>query len=107
MQPLTCRAGYPMPIKKGRVEIWGVVATVNDPTAVSRLTLVDCEDFHILTNEVITPVNNRRHILDLKGLANADGTLSMFFPEPIKTMRGLSVINTTNLEGGKIFVYIR
>jgi hypothetical protein len=112
MKPLTCRAGYPMPFstKDGkRYEVWGFCATVSDTTAASRFTLVDSPDFKIIANDKdLNPVNNRRPIVDVKGLANGDGYLSVIFPEPYKTIEGVVIAaSTANLEAGKTFVYVR
>lgn len=108
MRPLTCRAGYPMPIARGRFEVWGFCATVNNTAAVSRLTLVDSEDYAPVANDsTLCAANERRLMTDAKGLANGDGYLSVIFPEPIKTIKGVTVAATTNLEAGKIFVYVR
>ncbi len=109
MQPLMCRGGYPMPISLGKKEIVAISATVNDPTAASRITLIDSDDFKIVPNgDNMQYEDNRRLIFDQKGLANSDGVLGMVFPEPLKTTRGISVNSlTSNIEGGKVFVYVR
>ena len=98
-----------MPITKGRQEIYAILATVADSTQASRLTLIDSEDFAIVEDGLdINAGNNRRLIYDGIGLANADGQIGVVFPEPLKTIRGISMSSlSTNLVGGKIFVYTR
>jgi hypothetical protein len=98
-----------MPIKKGKFEIVGIVATVNDTTAASRLTLIDSDDFKVYPDASdIQWSHDRCTIFDQKGLANADATLGVIFPEPLKCNRGLALNSlSTNLVAGKTFVYVR
>jgi hypothetical protein len=104
MQPLLCRGGYPLPIGKGKKEVFGVIATVSDPTAASRLSLVDSEDFSIKPDVG----NMKRVFLDVKGLANTDGVIGCMFSEPIKVIDGIALNSaSTNLVAGKTFLYIR
>lgn len=104
MYPLLCKGGYPVPIKAGRFSIVGVMATVNDPTAASRLTLIDSgEGLQVTDDQAMKPV-----ICDIKGLANADGTIGVMFAEPIKLRDGVSIgSNTTNLMAGRTIVYVQ
>lgn len=104
MYPMTCAGGYPVPLKKGRFSVCGVAMAVNDTTAASRITLVDSGDFAVLTDSayIKTP------LLDLKGLANADGVVGIMFEEPIKVREGVCITNlTTNMLPGRTLVYIK
>ena len=104
MQPLVCRGGFPLPIGKGKKEIYGVMAVVNDPTAASRLSLFDSENFNITTNAV----DLKKTFCDLKGLANADGVIGCMFPEPIKVIDGVAMNGvSTNLIAGRTCLYVR
>lgn len=109
MQPLMCRGGYPMPICKGKHEIVAIIATVSDPTAASRINIIDSDDFKIVTDGLdLQYKDNRRTIFDMRGLANADASIGIVFPEPLKTTRGISLNSlSTNLKAGMIFVYVR
>ena len=103
MQPLLCKGGYALPIGKGKKEIYGVVAAVSDPTAASRLALIDSEDF-----AVVEDVTDKKHFIDLKGLANTDGVIGCMFAEPIKVIDGVAVdAASTNLIAGRTFLYVR
>ena len=104
MQPLRCSGGYALPIGKGKKEIYGVVATVSTTTSASRLALMDTDDYAIVSDTA----SKKKHIIDLKGLANADGVIGCMFPEPIKVNDGVSLdSNSTNLIAGRTFLYIR
>ena len=109
MQPLMCAGGFPMPIKKGRFEIYAILATIDDTTVESRITLIDSEDFKIVPDSNdMQYKDSRRMIFDMKGLANADGCIGMVFPEPIKVIKGISLNSlSNNLTAGKTFVYTR
>lgn len=109
MRPILCKGGYPIPIATGRMEIFGFSATVNSTAAASRITLVDSEDFKIIPDDQdLNPVNNRRTFSDVKGIANGDAILTVMFPEPYKTIKGVTIADgTTNLVAGKNFVYVR
>lgn len=101
--PITCAGGYPVPIKAGKMEVTGVLATADSTAAASRLTLVDDDAYSALTDD-----SDAKPVLaDLKGIANSDGNISVFFSEPIKVRKGVTVCNASNLLGGRVFVYIR
>ena len=61
MYVLTCYGGYPLPIAAGKVEIVGFRATVSDPTAVSRLTVIDDDDIKSqdVVGKILPSENNR------------------------------------------------
>jgi len=109
MRPLTCHAGFPLPLYVGKVEVCGVSATVNDPTAVSRLTLIDDMDLPRGTpvGRILTDDGQKVPFIDIKGLANADARLTEIFFEPVKMIYGVSVTNAQNLLGGKVMLYVR
>jgi hypothetical protein len=104
MQPLLCKGGYPLPIGKGKKEIYGVVAAVNDTASASRLTLRDSNDFNVTPSAV----NLKGIFADIKGLANADGVIGLMFSEPIKVIDGVCITSaSTNLLPGRTFLYVR
>jgi hypothetical protein len=103
MYPITCAGGYPIPIKKGRFKICGLVVTVDDTTAASRCTLVDSAEFKELTDDqTLKPV-----LVDLKGLPNAEGVMGIMFPAPIQVRDGVTVSNLSNVLAGRTIVYIQ
>jgi hypothetical protein len=104
MYPITCLGGYPIPIKKGRFAIMGIVAVVNDTASASRVTLVDSDEGkEIPDSQSVKPV-----ISDMKGLANGDATLGIMFAEPIKVRHGITITSaTTNIVAGRTLVYIQ
>jgi hypothetical protein len=110
MYPVQCAGGYPVPVKMGKMEVWGMRATVKDPTADSRLTIIDDVALgdNVSMGRILTDdYTNKVVICDLKGVANAEGTLYEVFPEPIKVRRGVSIINASNVEPGKNILYVR
>jgi hypothetical protein len=107
MYPITCKGGYPLPIKAGRFSIWGISITAANTAAASRITLVDCATNREVSDaEILTDKDTRPVLMDLKGLANGDGNLSFVFPEPIKVRNGVTIANGTNLLPGRNIVYI-
>jgi len=107
MYVLQCAGGYPIPLTSGgdayevRKEIMGVCATATSTAAASQLTLID--DY----GKVKTDENIDVTLVDLKGVANVDGNISVMFPEPVKTRKGIAVSAATNLVQGSILVYCR
>uniref|UniRef100_A0A6H1ZWD3 Uncharacterized protein n=1 Tax=viral metagenome TaxID=1070528 RepID=A0A6H1ZWD3_9ZZZZ len=111
MYPIQCYAGFAMPIKKGKFEIYGFSATVSDPTVDSRLVIVDdttIADTDVLGKVLIlADINSQKVILvNKKGIANVDPYLAEGFSEPIKTRNGTSVL-ARNLIGGSVCLYVR
>jgi len=102
MYHVTCAGGYALPIKEGRFEILGLSCPVNDPTAVSQITLVDGDDFKPVTDSAYN-----KTVIEKKGVASVDGTLEAWFPEAIKLRKGLTIAVATNLKAGKMMVYAR
>jgi hypothetical protein len=100
-----CPAGYPFPMTRvgvqTKIEILGVRATVLDPTANSRITLID--DTGQMKADEVTDIT----LIDCKGLANADANLEVLFPEPMKTRNGVALTNCNNLVQGSILLYVR
>lgn len=104
MYPLQCYAGHAMPISKGgKFEVWGVSAKVNDSTAASQLKLVDADDFKCIADDGI----KRPVLVDVAGLANADGNIGILFPAPLKVRNGVVTAKATNLKGGSIQLFVR
>ena len=103
MYPITCRAGFAIPIKKaGRCDVLGVSAVAKDTTLAMRLTLVDEDSFATISDTAYAPLN-KPYIADLQG----DTMFGVFFEEPIKVRNGVNVVNCDNCDPGKIFVYVR
>jgi hypothetical protein len=104
MYPITCYAGYALPIKAGRFKICGISAAVNSTAAASRITIVDNGSNTIVAeNQALKTV-----LADLKGLANTDGVLTEMFAEPIQVRNGVTVTDGSgNTLAGRNFVYIK
>lgn len=111
MYPLTCRGGFPMPVKAGRFEVVGVRATVNTTTADSRLRLIDDpnikegEPFGKILTDSYTGAGTQ--IADVKGIGGTDANLEVLFPEPMKLRNGVSITHCDNLVTGSIALYVR
>ena len=103
MYPLTCRAGYALPIKKGMLEIVGIQASPLSIAADIRLTLIDSAEFKVLPDSLLSGVT----IFDHKGSETSDGTVSVQFKEGIKVRHGVAITNSENVIAGKIMVYVR
>jgi hypothetical protein len=87
--------------------IHGIVATVADPTAASRIALVDDVNIKKFDTQgyVLGDLDNKQYVLcDFKGVANSDGTIGGILPEPIKTRHGLSAY-FDNVVAGSVCVY--
>ena len=107
-----CAGGYPMPLKAGKFEVYGVRATIKDPTAAARLTLLDDET--IVDGSKVgniyppdTYMTKKTIIMDERTVANTVGNIEMMFPEAIKTRQGISVAGMTNILGGSTMLYVR
>lgn len=106
-----CFAGFPMPLKAGKYEVFGVRASIKDATAAARLTLVDDQDLEegakwgaiYSTAEV---ADKKCMIIDERTVANTVGNIDVMFPEPIKLRRGISMAGS-NLRGGTVTLLIR
>ena len=111
MYPLTCRGGFPMPVKAGRFEIVGVRATVNTTSSDSRLRLIDDpnikegDQYGKILSDTYTGAGTQ--IVDVKGLASTDANLEVLFPEPMKLRYGVSITHADNLVTGSIALYVR
>jgi hypothetical protein len=79
------------------------VVTVNDTTVATRCTLVDSDDFKELTDDQ----SLKGVLVDLKGLANAEGVMGIMFPAPIQVRDGVTVSNLSNVLAGRTIVYIQ
>lgn len=105
-----CSAGFPMPLKAGKYEIYGVRATLASSAAVARLTLIDDADLPEGSNwGAIYPASLEKKtvIIDERTIANTVGGIDVMFPEAIKCRRGISIAGATNLVGGSITLFIR
>jgi len=109
MYPVQCYAGFAMPVKKGKFEIYGFSAPVSALGADSQFAIVD--DVNIADTDthgrILSTIIDQKNVLaNAKGLASATQMLEGSFSEPIKTRRGISVL-ATNLVGGSVCVYVR
>ena len=108
MRPMTCKAGYPVPVSAGMCSIVGYSAALSDPAAAGRLTLVDRDPYASLGSSVVTDdMSVKGVIIDKKVVANIDGNVTEMFPEPIKAVNGVVAMHATNLIPGKILIYIK
>ena len=104
MYPIQCAGGYALPIKEGKFEICGVQIPSSNTAAAIRMTLRDSDARKIVTD---LPENGTV-IFDSKGLANAQGEISVMFAEPIKVRNGVTIDdNFSNGIAGKNCVYVR
>jgi hypothetical protein len=110
MYPLTCRGGFPVPIKAGRFEVLGLRATVNTTTSNSRVRIID--DPSIKEGDKWGKILSSDYtgagtvIADVKGMADIDANLEILFPEPVKLRYGASLI-AENTVPGSISLYVR
>ena len=107
--PLTCKAGYPLPIKPGKFTIKKIIAAVNDRTANSRLILID--DHTVKAPEKqgtvrSTKTSDYTQIIDMKGVGGQGMGYLDSGEINLKMRDGLTVVDTTNLQAGGIAVYV-
>jgi len=109
MRPLQCHAGFPVPLGVGKYEVCGIHAVVETPSAASRITIIDDNDLprNAVQGRILADDNQKVPIIDIKGIADADGQLTEYFYEPVKFNYGASVINASNLKGGRVMLFIR
>jgi hypothetical protein len=99
-----------MPVKVGKMEIWGMKATVKNTANDARVRIYD--------DRAVNPGDNFGRILpdtfdgtteifDVKGLGNGNGNLEQSFSEPIKIRNGLSVSISDNIVAGSLAVFVR
>ena len=103
MYPLHCYGGHAMPIRTGKFSIVAVAAKPE--------TLTDTLEFSLWDTGSNSPVNSSDLPVDAQRIAHfeSDDSTSLFvsFPEPLKVRNGISVGDGANLDGGKLFVYVR
>jgi len=110
MYPIQCAGGFSLPTKAGKFQVCGVVVTAQSTTVATQIILVDDiaigdrDIGYILSAEEV--VDKKKVLVNLKGIANVDGTIGVIFPEPIKTIYGLSMYSE-NTVPGSVCVYIR
>lgn len=108
MYTITCKGGYPVPFKSGMMQIVGYSCAVNSASTAARLTLVDKDPLAIRGESMVADsAETKGVVIDHKGMASVDNTLTCMFPEPLKVVNGLSVMNVSNLLPGKILIYIK
>ena len=108
--PLTCRAGYPMPIKPGKNKVLKIIAAVEDRAMNSRLTVIDDHQMNVGDKQGTvrsTKTSNHTQIVDLKGIGGqGPGVLEAELPGGLKLRDGVNVVDTTNLQAGSIAIYV-
>jgi len=108
--PLTCAGRYAIPIKPGKNKVVKVIAAVNDRASNSRLTLIDDHTITVGDKQGTvrsTKTSDYTQILDVKGVGGQGmGYLTAEFPGGLKLRDGITVVDTTNLQPGSIFVYV-
>jgi len=109
MRPLQCHAGFPVPLGVGKYEVCGIHAVVNDTAVASRITIIDDNALprNAVQGQILTDADQKVPIIDIKGIADVDGQLTEYFYEPVKLNYGASVINASNLKGGRVMLFIR
>ena len=110
MYPIQCEAGFSLPTRGGKFDVVGVIATAKNTAVVTQIILVDdiaigdSKYGKILSSEEVA--EEKKVLVNLKGIADTDGQIGVMFSEPIKTRYGLSMYST-NTVPGSICVYIR
>ena len=113
MYPIQCYAGFPVPIcaGAGKFEIAGFSATVETPAESSQIAFFD--DSQIKNGDAFGKLvaiadiyNTKTLLIDIKGIAAIDASLTYEFVEPIKTRYGISIASD-NIKGGSICLYRR
>lgn len=110
--PLTCAAGYPNPMREGKFEVLQIRATVSNPSADTRVTIVDDPNIKVgdrvgkmYANSFVQQSATR--ILDTKLTGDSGGDVDVVFAEPVKCHYGLSIVNADNIVPGSLCVYVR
>ena len=110
MYPLTCYAGFPMPLKVGKFEIAGFSCAAEDTAVAVELAVID--DQTLLPTDPFGKLlpngdDYKVKIIHRKGIATYGVQIdSQVFTEPIKIRHGIS-IHTKNIKGGTLCVYVR
>lgn len=110
MYPLTCYAGFALPVKAGKFEICQINAALEDVDVDAKLVLIDDQAIteSSLHGRILPDSEDyKTPIIELKSNGGVVGELVESFNEPIKVRRGLSISACDNLKPGKIFVYVR
>lgn len=109
MYPLTCHAGFPMPVKAGKFEICGFSCAAEDTSVAIEVVLVD--DVTIQPTDKFGRLlestdNNKVVLMHRKGIATYGVQIDSFeFSQPMKTRYGLS-IRAENVLSGSLCVYV-
>ena len=110
MYPLTCYAGFPMPLKAGKMEICGFTCAAEDTALAIELAIVD--DERLTANDTFgklldSPNGYKKKLMHRKGIATYGVQIdSPVMSEPIKTRHGISVYSS-NVKGGSLCIYVR
>lgn len=110
MYAVQCHAGFFVPVKAGRLEVFGFSGMVKDPTAPSRVTIID--DKTIRPEATLGKIYNSNYtdqfgIIDFKGVASETGMVEQIFPEPLKLRYGASAVASNNMIAGTLKLYVR
>ena len=107
--PITCKGGYPMPIRPGKFKIKRILAAVSDRTANSRLILIDDHTLTSSDNQGTvrsTKTSSYTQIIDMKGVGGQGMGYLDSGEINLKLRDGLTVVDTTNLQPGGICIYV-
>jgi len=111
--PLTCFAGFNVPIRQGKWRITGISAAVADPTADSAIMIVDdntIKDTDEIGKIIATEddgIDKKKVLAYIKGDGSSFDTNLEWYPsEPVKTLHGISIY-TLNTKAGAICLYVQ
>ena len=105
MYPLQCVAGYPNPVRRGKFEVYQIMATVKDIAAATRVQIIDSDAMTLYADGYQSP--DEPQIFDIKILPGEKATVEGVLAEPIKLRKGISIVNSENIITGSLKVYVR
>lgn len=110
MYPLTCYAGFPMPLKVGRFEIAGFTCAAENTALAIELAIVDDERIKpsdLFGKMLDSPNDYKTKLVHRKGIVTYGVQIdSPHLSEPIKTRHGISIYSS-NVKGGSLCLYVR
>jgi len=103
MYPLQCTAGYAMPIKDGKFEIWAIGFKITTHGTAYDMALWDTGANAVIDQD--NPPSDARRVFRLFG--KDDGTDFYPLSQPLKVRKGLSIGTISNVDPGEIYVYVK
>jgi len=103
MYPLQCTAGYAMPVKSGKMEIFALSFNLTAVSTAYELSIWDTP-----VNAIIDPDNppaGARKIFHINGAGSESPFITL--PESLKTRSGIAVGDISNVEAGELYIYVR